>query len=68
MQLVLLALGVQQMWYSAPLIVAVSLVYAGTRHEYLGPILAHAVRFAMWICVFMAVVMAVLTLLNWLVG
>jgi hypothetical protein len=54
------------LWYSLPLIVSVSLVCAATRHELLGPILNHAVRFALWILVFMGAVMALLALMDWL--
>jgi hypothetical protein len=42
----------------------VSLVCAATRHEDMGPIMSHAVRFGGWIVVFMVVVMAAL----WLMG
>lgn len=54
------------LWYSVPLIVSVSLVCAATRHEQFGPILAHAARFGLWIVVFMAAVMALLGLMDWL--
>lgn len=57
-------LAVVSLWYAVPLVVSVSLVCAATRHEQIGAILNHAVRFAVWIVVFMAVVMAVLTLLE----
>ena len=57
-------LAVVSLWYAVPLIVSVSLVCAATRHEQIGPILNHAVRFSLWIVVFMAVVMGVLTLLE----
>jgi hypothetical protein len=57
-------LAVVSLWYAVPLIVSVSLVCAATRHEQVGPILNHAVRFGLWIVVFMAVVMGVLTLLE----
>ena len=57
-------LAVVQLWYAVPLVVSVSLVCAATRHEQIGPILNHAVRFGLWIVVFMAVVMGVLTLLE----
>jgi hypothetical protein len=57
-------LAVVNLWYALPLIVSVSLVCAATRHEQIGPILNHAVRFGLWIVVFMAVVMGVLTLLE----
>ncbi len=53
------------MWYSVPLIVAISLVYSATRHEDMGPILSHAVRLAIMIAGFMAVILVLLALLNW---
>ena len=49
-----------------PLVTSVSLVCAATRHEEMGPILAHAARFALWIVVFMAIVLGVIQLLSWL--
>ena len=61
----LAALGPLRMWYAVPIITSVSLVYAATRHEQMGPILIHAARFAVWIVVFMAIVFAVLQLLSW---
>ena len=63
----LLAMGVDRMWFALPLIVAVSLVYSATRHERMGPILEHAVRFAIWIVGFMAVVLVVFMALSWLI-
>lgn len=61
----LAALGPQRFWFAVPIITSVSLVYAATRHEDMGPIVVHAVRFAVWIVVFMAIVFAVLQLLTW---
>jgi len=61
----LAAMGPLRMWYAVPIITSVSLVYAATRHEQMGPILIHAARFAVWIVVFMAIVFAVLQLLSW---
>ena len=55
--------GVNDMWYTLPLIVAVSLVYAATRHEQLSPILRHVLRIGIWIRGFMAVIFAVLMLM-----
>ena len=57
-------LAVIDLWYAAPLIVSVSLVCAATRHEQMRPILHHALRFGMWIVVFMAIVMVLLTLVQ----
>jgi len=53
------------LWYALPLIIAVSLVYAATRHERMRPILLHAGRVALWIVGFMAVVFVVLGLISW---
>jgi hypothetical protein len=61
------AVWFNRMWYSLPLIVVISLVYAATRHELMRPILEHAVRFGLWIIAFMAIVFLVLVLLSmWL--
>ena len=45
-----------QIWYSVPLIVAVSLVYGATRHEYLKEIVEHSIRAAVWLLVFLGVI------------
>jgi hypothetical protein len=58
------ALITTKIWYFLPLLVSVSLVYAATRHELLTPILAHAVRFALWIIVFMGVVFGIVYLMQ----
>jgi hypothetical protein len=62
----LASLGPWRLWYAVPLVVSVSLVCAATRHEELRPILIHALRFAVWIIVFMAIVLAVIQFLSWL--
>ena len=62
---VLLALlDVNMLWYALPLVVAVSLVYAATRHEIMTPILHHAVRVGAYIVGFMLVIFAVLWFLS----
>ena len=58
-------LGANDLWYAAPLIVSVSLVYAATRHEEMGSIFAHCLRIGLWICGFMAIIFAILLLLSW---
>jgi hypothetical protein len=58
---------VHDLWFAVPLIVAVGLVYAGTRHEASHEILRHAVRVWVWMAGFMGVVLAVLGLLEWFV-
>jgi hypothetical protein len=56
---------INHFWYSAPLIIVVSLVYSATRHELMQPILSHAARTAVWITGFMVVVFLLLSLLSW---
>lgn len=56
-------MGSSQLFYAVPLIVAISLVYAGTRHELMGQILRHAVRVGLWIVGFMFVLFVVLMLM-----
>jgi len=55
-----------RLWYALPLITSVSLVCAATRHEAMGPILLHALRFAIWVLVFMGIVLAVIQFLSWI--
>jgi len=55
----------QRIWYSLPLLVSVSLVYAATRHEEVGPLLNHAWRFALGIVLFMGVIAAVIQITTW---
>jgi len=62
----LAAMDPLRIWYAVPIIVSVSLVYAATRHEEMGPILVHAGRFAVWIVAFMAIVFAALQAMSWL--
>jgi hypothetical protein len=52
------------LWYAAPLIVAVSFVYSATRYERWDLILAGAIRTATWIAGFMFAIF----LLLWLVS
>jgi len=57
-----------QLWYAAPLIVSLSLVYAATRHELLEPILIHAIRFALQTTGLMVAVLVVLAAMSWIWG
>ena len=52
--------------YSLPIIVAVSLVYAATRHERMRPILVHACRVFLWIVGFMVAVFLFMAFLDWM--
>lgn len=59
------AVWFSRIWYSLPLIAAISLVYAATRHEALKPILDHALRFAFWVITFMVLVYLLLTFASY---
>lgn len=61
----MLAAMTERLWYALPLLVAVSLVYAATRHEDVGGILNHAWRFAVWTLVFVGVVAAIVQITTW---
>jgi hypothetical protein len=64
--IILAATAAARLWYAVPLITSVSLVCAATRHEQMGPILIHALRFAVWVLVFMGIILCVLQFLSWL--
>lgn len=66
--LLLAATNINFLWYALPLIVAISLVYAATKHEAMGPILQHAWRIGLWIVGFMVAIFVVLELLLWGAG
>ncbi len=55
-----------QMWYALPLVVAVSLVYGATRHEWMMPILEHSWRTAFWMLTFIGAIFVLLFVLNWM--
>ena len=63
----MLPLAFVTLWYAVPLIVSVSLVCAATRHELMRPILSHAVRFSIWVLLFMGLFVVLLTVLERLV-
>jgi hypothetical protein len=52
------------LWDALPLIVAVSLVYAATRHEDMGEILPHALRIGVWIVAVMSIIFVLLWFLS----
>lgn len=54
-----------QLWHAIPLIVSISLVYAGTRNELPKPIIEHAVRFGIWMIGFLGVAAAILFAISW---
>ncbi len=55
------------LWYAVPIIIAMSLVCAATRHEQMRPILFHAARFVVGIAGFMLAVFVVVAFISWLI-
>jgi hypothetical protein len=51
-------------WFVLPLVVAISLVWAATRHESWGRILAHATRLCLMILGLLIVTTVVLMFIN----
>ena len=49
-----------RIWYAVPLIVVISLVYGATRHEYVPEILKHAAKAALWVIIFMLIILALI--------
>ena len=49
-----------QMWYAVPAIVAISLVYGATRHEFLPQILIQSVKAGIWVVGFMLIILALI--------
>jgi hypothetical protein len=62
--IILAASAAARLWYAVPLVTSVSLVCAATRHEQMAPILIHALRFAVWVLVFMGIILGALQLLS----
>jgi hypothetical protein len=63
----LFAVRINDLWYSLPLIVSVSLVYEATRYEHMPSILHAASRFGFLVTLFMVAAFAILYCLSvWL--
>ena len=52
------------LWYALPILVAVSLVYAATRHEEVPVIMRYAWHTFQWLFGFMAVLFAVIAVIG----
>lgn len=59
-------MDISQIFYAIPLIIAFSLVYAGTRHEHPKPIFLHAAKFGTLVILFMVAIGCVLEFLVYL--
>lgn len=56
----LLGLGTAQIWYSVPLVIAISLVWGATRHERLPEIVAQSIKSLLWVLTFMGIIFALI--------
>ena len=63
----LFAVGIENalFWYLIPLVVAVSLVYGGTRHEEVPEIIRQSVKSFVWVFTFLAIIFVVVTVASW---
>lgn len=62
----MLSISPTYMLYYLPLIVSISLVFGATRHEDLGLVFRHAFHTARWITGFMAMIFAVMLVMDWM--
>jgi hypothetical protein len=63
----MLSISPTYLFYYVPLVVAISLVYGGTRHEDVRLILRHAAYTAYWITAFMGFIFLILFILGLMV-
>ena len=63
----MLSISPTYLLYYLPLIVTISLVFGGTRHEDTTKVIQHAWHTGRWITGFMLIIFAVLCLLAWLI-
>lgn len=63
----MMSISLTYLLYFVPLLIAISLVYAATRHEDMQLIRHHALHTAYWITVFMGSIFLVLFILGLLV-
>lgn len=54
-----------KIWYALPLVAAISLVYAASKHELTEPLLKTAWHTAVWMLGFMAFVIVVMWVFSW---
>ena len=62
----MLSIAPTYLLYYVPLIITISLVFGGTRHEDMNLVLRHAWHTARWITGFMLIIFVVLWVLEWL--
>lgn len=63
----MLSIAPSYMFYYVPLIIAIAMVFGATRHENTSLVLNHAWQTGRWITSFMAIIFAVLFVLNWMI-
>ena len=63
----MLSISPTYLLYFLPLLLAISVVYGGTRHEDTGAVVRQAVHTASWIATFMGVIFAVLLVIGWMI-
>jgi uncharacterized membrane protein YbhN (UPF0104 family) len=61
----LLAAHMGDLWLALPLVIAISLVYSGTRYEDMHEILWRALRMGLWTVFFLVLFFVLLLLISW---
>ncbi|WP_164103154.1 hypothetical protein [Candidatus Laterigemmans baculatus] len=61
----MLSISPTYLLYYLPLLVAISIVYGGTRHEDMGAILRQALHTAYWVTGFMGIIFLILMVIGW---
>ena len=62
----MLSVSPTYLFYFIPLLISVSLVFGGTRHESTDEVIKHALGTARWIGGFVGLIFIVLLVLNWI--
>lgn len=62
----MLSISPTYLLYYLPLIIAIAVVFGGTRHEDTRLIIQHSLHTARWVTGFMAIVFVVMLILDWM--
>lgn len=62
----MLSISLTYLFYYVPLLVAVSLVYAASRHEDMKLVLRHALQTGIWITAFMGSIFVIMLIMGYL--
>jgi hypothetical protein len=61
----MLSISPTYLLYFLPLLIAISVVYGGTRHEDTGTIIHQSIHTGLWVLGFMAVIFVIILFMGW---